>query len=180
MRARFLPLLLLAPLAPLVAAIALHRSGAALGQPALPLDVEAKGLAAPLPVELRATYRARRCLPYLTCRADWSGGPSLPIEIEQRRAAVLQPGPARELAAVPRTLLSLAGFELVAISVRLGRGAGEGRVDLLLGAGAGALPSTGAGEAGAQDPCTLAVPREGPELRVPEACARVTLGFAPP
>ena len=167
MRARFLPVLLLALLAPLVAAIALHRSGAALGQPKLPLEVSAPGLAAPLLVELRATYRARRCLPYLTCRADWSGGPSLPIEIERRRALQLQPGPARELAAVPRTLLSLAGFELVAISLRLGRGGGEGRVDLLLGAGT-------------QDPCVLSAPRDGGELQVSAACARLALELLPP
>lgn len=165
MSARFLPVLLLALLAPLVAAIALHRSGAPLGQPALSLVVAAPGLPAPLPLELRATYRATRCLPFLTCRADWSGGPEKPIEIERRRALELVPGPARELAAVPRTLLSLAGFELAAISLHLGPGAGEGRVDLLLG---------GDGS------CRRRAPRSGGELHIGAACGRIELTLTPP
>ena len=164
MRVRFLPLLLLALLAPLVAAIALHRSGARLGQPVLALSVLAPALPGGLPVELRATYRARRCLPFLTCRADWSGGPEKPIEIERRQRLALPPGRGPALTAVPRTLLSLASFELVGISLLLGRGAGEGRVDLLIGGGGSGGNSGGACAQQAND---------GAVLHVDPGCGRV-------
>ena len=162
MRPRLVPFVLLALLAPLLTVIALHRSGAPLLQPRLALSVTlAQSAAAPQPAELRSTYRARRCLPFLTCRADWSGGPDKPIEVERRRKLLLGPG-ATEVE-VPRTLLSLASFELVGMSLRVGAMSTGGRVDLLL-----APQLQGA-------PCTLPVRGSEAELQVSRACERIEL-----
>jgi hypothetical protein len=164
MRARLIPFALLALLAPLLTVIALHRSGAPLLQPRLTLSVwlPAQSRAGPQPAELRSTYRARRCLPFLTCRADWSGGPARPIEVERRRKVELGPGGAASLE-VPRTLLSLASFELVGMSLRLGAMSTGGRVDLLL-----APPRPG-------DSCALSAPGGEAELQVSRACERIEL-----
>ena len=158
MRARFLPFVLLALLAPLLTVIALHRSGAPLFQPRLTLAIRAP---AAQQAELRSTYRARRCLPFLTCRADWSGGPAKPIEVERRRKLELAAGVVSGLE-VPRTLLSLASFELVGLSLRVGAMSTGGRVDLLL---------SPAGTA----PCEVSTPGSEAELRVGRDCGRIDL-----
>ena len=158
----FVPFALLALLAPLLTVIALHRSGAPLLQPRLSLSITSP---VPEQAELRSTYRARRCLPFLTCRADWSGGPARPIEVERRRKVELAAGAATELQ-VPRTLLSLASFELVGMSLRVGAMSNAGRVDLLL-----APP----GAAGAEVGCALQAQGSEAELRVSQACERIEL-----
>ena len=162
MRPRLIPFILLALLAPLLTVIALHRSGAPLLQPRLVLSITSP---VPQQAELRSTYRARRCLPFLTCRADWSGGPARPIEVERRRKLELAAGAATELQ-VPRTLLSLASFELVGMSLRVGAMSTEGRVDLLL-----APPHP----APAAPVCALAAQGSEAELQVARACERVEL-----
>lgn len=170
MRPRLIPFLLLALLAPLLTVIALHRSGAPLLQPRLTLTLSSgpaapsSAGALPQPAELRSTYRARRCIPWLTCRADWSGGPSKPIEVERRRKLLLPGGGTVELE-VPRTLLSLASFELVGMSLRVGAMSTAGRVDLLL-----AAP-----DAGAKSGCELSAPEREAELHVSRECDRIDL-----
>ncbi len=166
MRPRLIPFILLALLAPLLAVIALHRSGAPLLQPRLTLALLSPPSApgsAPRPAELRSTYRARRCIPWLTCRADWSGGPARPIEMERRRSLELPASGAAEVQ-VPRTLFSLASFELVGMSLRVGAMSNAGRVDLLL-----AAPSA------AKEACALVVRGSEAELQVSRACDRIEL-----
>jgi hypothetical protein len=170
MRPRFVPFLLLALLAPLLTVIALHRSGAPLLQPRLTLAISAAAAAGgkgatPQPAELRSTYRARRCIPFLTCRADWSGGPAKPIEVERRRKLELPASGAAEVL-VPRTLLSLASFELVGMSLRVGAMSTAGRVDLLLAAPQAAGTSPG---------CALSSQGSDAELQVSRACERIEL-----
>ncbi len=168
MRPRLLPFLLLALLAPLLTVIALHRSGAPLLQPRLTLALTLAGSqagAAPQPAELRSTYRARRCIPFLTCRADWSGGSSKAIEVERRRKLELPAAGAVEVQ-VPRTLLSLGSFELVGMSLRMGAMSNAGRVDLLL-----AAPRP----LGGGTPCALSVQGSEAELQVSRACDRIEL-----
>ena len=162
MRARLIPFVALALLAPLLMVIALHRSGAPLLQPIIALSLS--GLSGK--AELRSTYRARRCIPFLSCRADWSGGPSRPIEMERRKKVELSGGAATEVA-VPRTLLSLASFELVGISLRVGAMSSGGRVDLSF---------TESTESSAGTPgCWVAAAPADAELRVPRSCERVEL-----
>jgi hypothetical protein len=167
MRPRLIPFLLLALLAPLLTVIALHRSGAPLWQPRLMLAISSGDPAGsgPRPAELRSTYRARRCIPFLTCRADWSGGQSKPIEVERRRKLELPTTGGVEVE-VPRTLLSLASFELVGMSLRVGAMSTAGRVDLLLAAPAAAGLDSG---------CALPAPGSEAELQVSRACDRIEL-----
>jgi hypothetical protein len=167
MKARHLPFLLIALLAPLLVAIALHRSGLPLLQEKVRLEIAAaddlRG-----PAELRATYRATRCIPWLTCQRDWSGGPRRPIEMEKRR--LLQLGQGLATVEVPKALLSIAGFRLVGLSLRVGSMASAGRADLLFAEAAGSAPP--------DEACRFQA--RGADLLVqgvPRGCARLGLSL---